>query len=94
MLSSWEGRAGSLVTQYFSFLVQFGVGVRCCVSVVSVLCEALRVMEMILSAFGRRPCDGPRRCRVREALEGTRGAFCASRENEEEPSILSKAALA
>ena len=75
------------MTQYFSFFVQFGVGVRC-ISVASVFCEVLRVMEMIRSAFGRRPWDGPRRCRVREVFEGARWAFGANCENEEEPSIL------
>ena len=44
----------SLVTQYFSFLVQFGVAVDG-PSMTSLLWEALRDMEMTRSAIGRRP---------------------------------------
>jgi hypothetical protein len=42
------------------------------------VCEALRDMEMTRSAFGRRPCDGPPRCRDFEEFDGAREAFGAN----------------
>jgi hypothetical protein len=54
MLSTCDGRPGNLVTQYFSFFVQFGVAAGGA-STTSLLCDALRDMDMTRSALGRLP---------------------------------------
>jgi hypothetical protein len=80
-LSTWEGRAVSLVTQYFSFFVQLGVAGPRTSTAASNLWDVLRDMEMTRSALGRRPCEGPRRCRDWEACDGAReacGPGCAN----------------
>jgi hypothetical protein len=64
----------SRVTQYFSFFVQLGVAVARTSRAGSDLWDVLRDMEMTRSARGRRPCEGPRRCRDLEACDGARGA--------------------
>ena len=60
MLSTWDGRAGSFVTQYFSFFVQLG---DCIIgaSIASLRSDTFRDMEVTFSTFRRPLCEGPRR---------------------------------
>jgi len=83
VLSTWAGRAASLVTQYFSFFVQLGVA-AVGASTTSDLWETLRDMEMTRSALGRRPWEGPRLCRDWDVWEGAREALWPCRGNDVE----------
>ena len=89
ILSICEGRPGSLVIQYFSFLVQFGVAILTAVSppAPSLLYDCVRDMETTLSAFGRRPWLWPLRWRDFEVCDPARGICGASWLNDVEFSI-------
>jgi hypothetical protein len=91
ILSICEGRPGSLVIQYFSFLVQFGVAILTAVSppapAPSLLYDCVRDMETTLSAFGRRPWLCPLRWRDFEVCDPARGICGASWLNDVEFSI-------